>query len=77
MGSLCELLFWGAHLNGEGSEESGEYLSSLIDLEKNEHSADNNALTYESYIGGLFLGQLYRCIADRANPRSTSKTVSP
>jgi tetratricopeptide (TPR) repeat protein len=60
MGNLYELLFWGAHLNGEGSEKSGEYLTSLIYAEKNEHSPDSNALTYDSYIGGLFLGQLYQ-----------------
>ncbi len=60
IGGLCELLFWGAHLNGEGSESSGEYLTSLIYAEKNEHAPDNNTLTYDNYIAGLFLGQLYR-----------------
>jgi hypothetical protein len=60
IGSLCELLFWGAHLNSEDSEPFRDYLKLLIYAEKNEHSPDNNALTYDNYIGGLFLGQLYR-----------------
>jgi hypothetical protein len=59
-GNFCELLFWGAHFNGEGSNSSGEYLSILIELEKNEHSPQTHGLTYENYTGGLYLGLLYR-----------------
>jgi hypothetical protein len=33
---------------------------SLISAEKNEHSQDNNVLTYDSYFGGSYVGQLYR-----------------
>jgi len=40
IGSLCELLFWGAHLNSENSEPFRDYLKLLIYAEKNEHSPD-------------------------------------
>lgn len=60
IGGLCELLFWGLHLNREDSESFSDHLNLLIYAEKNEHSPDTNALTYDNYVGGLFLGQLYR-----------------
>jgi tetratricopeptide (TPR) repeat protein len=60
IGNLCELLFWGLHLNVEGSEPFSNHLDLLVYAEKNEHSPDSNALTYDNYIAGLFLGQLYR-----------------
>lgn len=60
IGLLCELLFWGLHLNGEDSEPFGNHLDLLICMEKNEHSLDSNALTYGNFIAGLFLGQFYR-----------------